>query len=195
MRSLLPLGIPDLTSNNLGTEERAYSTLLPNYDEAVAQYMKQAPPPSYQVAMSNYQTEEERNLPGSAIPIEEDNNNDISNNNNTVHINNNTPTMRRNENTPNTINNQNTNEELGAVGGSVVANDNADNVLVPPPSYNEVIIEPVLPSAAELNINTIPKEGGVTVIINNSSTTNTSTTATTTMTSPNAQVNSNESQA
>ena len=190
MRSLLPLGIPDLTSNNLGAEERAYSTLLPNYDEAVAQYMKQAPPPSYQVAMSNYQTEEERNnLPGSAVPVEEDNNNDTSNNNNTVHINNNTPTMRRNEN-------QTTPDELGAVGGVVAINAENADVLVPPPSYNEVIIEPVLPSAAELN--TTPKEGSVSVTINNSSTINTTTTATTattTMTSPNAQVNSNESQA
>lgn len=149
MRTLLPLGIPDLTSNNLGAEERAYSTLLPNYDEAVAQYMKQAPPPSYQVAMSNYQTQEEQNnLPGSVVvgaEQEEDNNNDTSNNNNTVHINNNTPPMRRNENT----------EEMGAVGGgtanvdATTATEN-EEALVPPPAYNEVIIEPVV-AGAEAN--------------------------------------------
>uniref|UniRef100_A0A1B0D982 Lysosomal-associated transmembrane protein n=1 Tax=Phlebotomus papatasi TaxID=29031 RepID=A0A1B0D982_PHLPP len=32
--------------------ERDYSSLLPDYDEAIAQSMKQAPPPSYQVAMA-----------------------------------------------------------------------------------------------------------------------------------------------
>ncbi|KAM7342387.1 lysosomal-associated transmembrane protein 4A isoform 1-T3 [Cochliomyia hominivorax] len=142
MRTLLPLGIPDLTSNNLSAEERAYSTLLPNYDEAVAQYMKQAPPPSYQVAMSNYQTQDEQNNHSAniaGIPEDEDNNNDISNNNNTVHINNNTPPMRRNENT----NSITTNEDVGAVDGEEVE----ETLTVPPPAYNEVIIEPVLPKA------------------------------------------------
>lgn len=144
MRTLLPLGIPDLTATNLGAEERAYSTLLPNYDEAVAQFMKQAPPPSYQVAMSNCPTEGAAgNLPTS-IPnnAEEDNNNDSSNNNNTVHVNNNTPAMSRNENT----NNCNNAEEEGAAGGTTsMAVDNQET-LVDPPSYNEVVIEPVLPA-------------------------------------------------
>ncbi|XP_033254647.1 lysosomal-associated transmembrane protein 4A-like [Drosophila miranda] len=44
--------------STFGAEERAYTTLLPNYDEAIAQYLKQAPPPSYQVAMSNYQEDQ-----------------------------------------------------------------------------------------------------------------------------------------
>lgn len=143
MRTLLPLGIPDLTSNSLGSEERAYSTLLPNYDEAVAQYMKQAPPPSYQVAMSNYTTQEQQNnLPGSAVAEEEDNNNDSSNNNNTVHINNNTPPMRRNESTSVIINA----EEMGAVGGTTTVSTTENEDALVPPSYNEVIIEPVLPT-------------------------------------------------
>lgn len=34
-------------------QERDYSSLLPNYDEAIAQSMKQPPPPSYQAAMLN----------------------------------------------------------------------------------------------------------------------------------------------
>ncbi|XP_061399923.1 lysosomal-associated transmembrane protein 4A [Musca vetustissima] len=130
MRTLLPLGISDITGNNCGSEERAYSTLLPNYDEAVAAYMKQAPPPSYQVAMSNLPREEPIDIPeiNAVAGTEEDNNNDTSNNNNTVHINNNTPTMRRNEIV--------SGETMGAVGGD------PNNELTPPPSYNEVIIEP-----------------------------------------------------
>ncbi|XP_065369440.1 lysosomal-associated transmembrane protein 4A [Calliphora vicina] len=184
MRTLLPLGIPDLTATNLGAEERAYSTLLPNYDEAVAQYMKQAPPPSYQVAMSNYPIQEEdNNLPGSVVVQEEDNNNDSSNNNNTVHINNNTPPMRRNENTAGSQ----ATEEMGAVGGAAAAaaattaNDN-EEALVPPPSYNEVIIEPVLPSPE------VTTRGDAAVGAANN---NSSSVATTNI----AQPNSNESQA
>lgn len=34
-------------------QERDYNTLLPDYEEAIAQSMKQPPPPSYQVAMAN----------------------------------------------------------------------------------------------------------------------------------------------
>ncbi|KNC21665.1 hypothetical protein FF38_09765 [Lucilia cuprina] len=189
MRTLLPLGIPDLTATNLGSEERAYSTLLPNYDEAVNQYMKQAPPPSYQVAMSNYQPQEqENNLPGSVAVEEEDNNNDSSNNNNTVHINNNTPPMRRNENTA-AVAAAHIAEEMGAVGGSVaaaaggVATEN-DEALVPPPSYNEVIIEPVV-NTPELSTNS-----NDTVVVVNSPTTIGSSNANI------AQVNNNnESQA
>lgn len=137
MRSLLPLGISDINSSNLGSEERAYSTLLPNYDEAVAQYMKQAPPPSYQVAMSNYQPQEEPTIVvGVNGTGNEDNNNDSSNNNNTVHINNNTPPMRRNE-----IAAASTEpDDVGAVGGITNTED-----VTPPPSYKDVIIEPVSP--------------------------------------------------
>lgn len=47
LHSILPYIIPDATNR----QERDYSTLLPDYDEAIAQAMKQPPPP-YQVAMS-----------------------------------------------------------------------------------------------------------------------------------------------
>lgn len=148
MRTLLPLGITDLTTGNLGAEERAYSTLLPNYDEAVAQYMKQAPPPSYQVAMSNYQTEDERNNVPDNVPAAaegEDNNNDSSNNNNTVHVNNNTPPMRRNENTASAAAAANNVDDLGAAGGEEEV----------PPSYNDVIIEPVSPGHNDQPANSV----------------------------------------
>lgn len=36
-------------------KERDYNTLLPDYEEAIAQSMKQPPPPYYQVAMENNQ--------------------------------------------------------------------------------------------------------------------------------------------
>lgn len=48
LRSMMPYIIPDVSTR----QERDYSTLLPGYDEAIAQSMKQQPPPSYQVAMS-----------------------------------------------------------------------------------------------------------------------------------------------
>ncbi|GAB0086502.1 uncharacterized protein DMENIID0001_079070 [Sergentomyia squamirostris] len=48
LRSMLPYIIPDVSHR----QERDYSSLLPDYDEAIAQSMKQAPPPSYQVAMA-----------------------------------------------------------------------------------------------------------------------------------------------
>ncbi|XP_034477451.1 tetraspanning orphan receptor isoform X2 [Drosophila innubila] len=128
LRSLLPCVMTDtvlhggLGGGGFGAEERAYSTLLPNYDEAIAQYLKQAPPPSYQVAMSNYQNEDEAAAGGAqsgadaggstplfvaldAVTVNAasntddnlDNNNDVPNNNNTVHVNANTPPMRRSE--------------------------------------------------------------------------------------------------
>lgn len=49
LRSVLPYIIPYVPTNR----ERDLSTLLPNYDDVIAQNMKQAPPPSYQVAMSH----------------------------------------------------------------------------------------------------------------------------------------------
>ncbi|XP_005186581.1 lysosomal-associated transmembrane protein 4A-like [Musca domestica] len=164
MRTLLPMGISDLAGSSVGSEERAYSTLLPNYDEAVAAYMKQAPPPSYQVAMSNLPREEPNNGPeiNVAAGADEDNNNDTSNNNNTVHINNNTPTMRRNNNVS------------GDSAVAIVGDSNND--LSPPPSYNEVIIEPELPT------NNGPTTGGSIQHLNPSSSTN-------------VQPNSNESHA
>ncbi|XP_036333021.1 lysosomal-associated transmembrane protein 4A [Rhagoletis pomonella] len=107
LRTLLPCVMPELGGAGLVGEERAYTTLLPNYDEAIAQYMKQAPPPSYQVAMSNYQrvdaeVDAANNVvaAGAAVVTADDtmdNNNDTPNNNNTVHVNANTPPMRRNE--------------------------------------------------------------------------------------------------
>lgn len=50
LRSMLPYIIPDVSHLR---QERDYSSLLPDYDEAIAQSLKQPPPPSYQVAMSN----------------------------------------------------------------------------------------------------------------------------------------------
>jgi lysosomal-associated transmembrane protein len=50
LRTMLPYIIPDVTHLR---QERDYSSLLPDYDEAIAQSLKQPPPPSYQVAMSN----------------------------------------------------------------------------------------------------------------------------------------------
>lgn len=47
LRSMMYV-IPDVSTR----QERDYNTLLPGYEEAIAQSMKQQPPPSYQVAMS-----------------------------------------------------------------------------------------------------------------------------------------------
>lgn len=44
--SMLPYIIPD------SHQERSYNSLLPDYDEAIAQSLKIAPPPSYQVAVA-----------------------------------------------------------------------------------------------------------------------------------------------
>lgn len=54
LTSMLPYIIPDVGGGSTASHrlERDYSSLLPDYDEAIAQSMKQAPPPSYQVAMS-----------------------------------------------------------------------------------------------------------------------------------------------
>ncbi|XP_055836544.1 lysosomal-associated transmembrane protein 4B [Episyrphus balteatus] len=52
MGSLMPCVMHDVSAN-MDVGEAAYTTILPNYDEAIAQYIKQVPPPSYQVAISN----------------------------------------------------------------------------------------------------------------------------------------------
>ncbi|KRG04970.1 uncharacterized protein LOC6580092 isoform X2 [Drosophila mojavensis] len=180
LRSLLPCGLPEMAvrggivGGGFGAEERAYSTLLPNYDEAIAQYLKQAPPPSYQVAMSNYQNEDETaaggaqaqadgggNTPlfvalnagaGNAAPNMDDNldnNNDMPNNNNTVHVNANTPPMRRSE-------------QANHGSGNVSDDNNDDDVdlevidagidviegAVPPPPYNDVAAAAAAATAA-----------------------------------------------
>lgn len=49
IRSMLPYIIPEISTR----QERDYNTLLPDYEEAIAQSMKQPPPPYYQVAMTN----------------------------------------------------------------------------------------------------------------------------------------------
>lgn len=49
LRSMLPYIIPDISSR----QERDYNTLLPDYEEAIAQSMKQPPPPYYQVVIQN----------------------------------------------------------------------------------------------------------------------------------------------
>jgi len=61
-----PTGVHSV-GGTFGAEERSYSTLLPNYDEAIAQYLKQAPPPSYQVAMSNYEEAEDATAEGAEV--------------------------------------------------------------------------------------------------------------------------------
>lgn len=48
LRSMLPYIIPDMSAR----QERDYNTLLPDYEEAIAQSMKQPPPPTYQMAMA-----------------------------------------------------------------------------------------------------------------------------------------------
>lgn len=70
LRSMLPYIIPDVSIRqvsvtqraimfftinfkNIELKERDYTTLLPDYDEAIAQSLKQQPPPSYQVAMAS----------------------------------------------------------------------------------------------------------------------------------------------
>lgn len=53
LRSILPYIIPDSTETAANTrQERDNNLLLPNYDEAVTQGLKIAPPPSYVVAMA-----------------------------------------------------------------------------------------------------------------------------------------------
>lgn len=57
LASILPYLVPDMNGNGggmtgVGRMERDYSSLLPDYDEAIAQSLKQAPPPSYSMAMS-----------------------------------------------------------------------------------------------------------------------------------------------
>lgn len=60
LRSMLPYIIPDTPDVANIRQERDNNSLLPDYDEAVAQSLKQAPPPSYIVAMAmNSKTEEQ----------------------------------------------------------------------------------------------------------------------------------------
>jgi len=158
MRPFLPCVISDLQPVN---EERAYSTLLPNYDEAIAQFMKQAPPPSYQVAMSNCNADNDsiqsesnqqqqqhqqyhydlNHHPNEAniidigpivnIETNNDNNNDAPNNNNTMHVNNNS-----NNNINNNQNDDDNNDNL-ASSGIEYTRENDSGVV----SYNDIIVE------------------------------------------------------
>ncbi|XP_034104949.1 tetraspanning orphan receptor isoform X1 [Drosophila albomicans] len=187
LRSLLPCVLPEtvlhggLGSGGFGAEERAYSTLLPNYDEAIAQYLKQAPPPSYQVAMSNYNNEDE-GATGGAIVADAggntplfvaldsstvntatntddslDNNNDTPNNNNTVHVNANTPSMRRSEQTTSNAgsdddNNVDDDDDDDADLEIIDAGIDVGNLPPPPPPYNDVTDAQVqMPSPSRLN--------------------------------------------
>uniref|UniRef100_A0A0K8TP39 Putative lysosomal-associated transmembrane protein 4a n=1 Tax=Tabanus bromius TaxID=304241 RepID=A0A0K8TP39_TABBR len=79
-RSMLPYIIPHVSSTTT-RQERDYSTLLPDYEEAIAQSMKQVPPPSYQAAMSNLQAQESNS--GNASPAHNNNNTNTNNNNDT----------------------------------------------------------------------------------------------------------------
>ncbi|KAL5287254.1 LAPTM4A.2 family protein [Megaselia abdita] len=94
LRSVLPYIIPYVPTNR----ERDLSTLLPNYDDVIAQNMKQAPPPSYQVAMSNVDPTEQQetiadppsyNNLQSAVPDESPDDPQSDNNNSEEHENNN----------------------------------------------------------------------------------------------------------
>ncbi|KAH8402205.1 hypothetical protein KR009_010448 [Drosophila setifemur] len=140
-----------------GAEERAYSTLLPNYDEAIAQYLKQAPPPSYQVAMSNYQEDSGTEAGGgeanqAVTPLfvalgaattanaasntddNMDNNNDVPNNNNTMHVNANTPPMRRSDAAVNANVDEDDDEDLEVIDAGI----EVIGGIPPPPPYNDV---------------------------------------------------------
>ncbi|KAH8277605.1 hypothetical protein KR018_001957 [Drosophila ironensis] len=161
VRTLFPFLEPPTGVHSVGGafggEERAYSTLLPNYDEAIAQYLKQAPPPSYQVAMSNYQEDNETGGPessqgvplfvalGSAATVNAasntddnmDNNNDIPNNNNTMHVNANTPPMRRSDASVNANVEElydDGEEDLEVIDGGM----EVIGGIPPPPPYNDM---------------------------------------------------------
>lgn len=51
MRSLRPCVVHDVAANI--SNQASYTTILPNYDESIAQYMKKVPPPPYHVAILN----------------------------------------------------------------------------------------------------------------------------------------------
>ncbi|XP_033247111.1 tetraspanning orphan receptor isoform X1 [Drosophila miranda] len=161
-----------------GAEERAYSTLLPNYDEAIAQYLKQAPPPSYQVAMSNYQEDQAGEAGGAeanpgvpplfvaldavatanAASIMDDNdnmdnNNEMPNNNNTMHVNANTPPMRRSDVALGPISDDD--DDLEVIDAGLDAMES----IPPPPPYNDVAdaeVQVPSPSAVDRQVNITP---------------------------------------
>lgn len=145
-----------------GEEQRAYSTLLPNYDEATGSKM---PPPSYQVAMANLQ-EQQHTIPPQhqmlECPLRARENvfaeltaervfphqhvvhvvqrpqhirEDLSENNNDTPNNNNTCHHNANSN-DNVADNVSANE-LNILPGSVENNQQSPNDL--PPSYNVVV--------------------------------------------------------
>lgn len=184
MRSLLPCVFPEMGVQagvpggpGFGAEERAYSTLLPNYDEAIAQYLKQAPPPSYQVAMSNYNNDDDGGAAGGGaqagngggnsplfVALDSmasnantddnmDNNNDVPNNNNTVHVNANTPPMRRSEQatTAGAADATGSDEDEDDDDADIEILDVAERIL-PPPPYNDMTdAHAQIPSLASIN--------------------------------------------
>lgn len=100
VRSMLPYIIPEISNRQVSfikffayfllygrecnlyvkirKQERDYSTLLPDYEEAIAQGMKQPPPPYYQVALTNQittnlnieQSHPQRTVTRVAVPLE-----------------------------------------------------------------------------------------------------------------------------
>ncbi|XP_052843501.1 uncharacterized protein LOC128256854 isoform X1 [Drosophila gunungcola] len=156
-----PTGVHSV-GGTFGAEERSYSTLLPNYDEAIAQYLKQAPPPSYQVAMSNYEEAEDAAAEGAEVnpsvaPLfvalgaattanaasntddNMDNNNDQPNNNNTMHVNANTPPMRRSDAAVSANVNEHEDEDDDDDDLEVIdAGVDVIGGIPPPPPYNDV---------------------------------------------------------
>lgn len=72
LQSMLPYIIPDINCR----QERDYNTLLPDYDEAIAQSMKQPPPPYYQVVLTGT-SDQSAPISRLAIPQHTDNDNHL----------------------------------------------------------------------------------------------------------------------
>lgn len=119
MRSILPIGLGELAANGILTNvnEQTYSNILPNYDEAIAQYLKQAPPPPYQVAMANFLGQQQQRNVELAISVNNVENPPISNlPNDTL------PVYVSNQSTPN--------------GGNLVEGSYENNYTVTPQPLN-----------------------------------------------------------
>lgn len=152
LRSMLPYIIPHVTSTsngnnggcndfgrNGGIGDRDYSTLLPDYEEAIAQSMKQQPPPSYQVAISNIPNAEQVILP----PVSNDDNETNNNNDPVNHANYNFNNNNNNEST--NLNSINANITTATVANTASTNPTAaiaasNDITPPPPPYSPTTI-------------------------------------------------------
>lgn len=81
LRSMLPYIIPDAPDTANMRQERDNNSLLPDYDEAVAQSLKLAPPPSYVVAMAmnNKDTASNNPTPADVYSVNNNSSNDNDN--------------------------------------------------------------------------------------------------------------------